>query len=168
MLKTSDFLPFAHIISIDELQSAQFSTLSLGENKTDVYHAENINFSTKMKTSRKVHICLHWFLYPPDNVLLCEAMPVRYQLFNFHVMLLLVNVMFSSELCQWFSSFLRCFRDPIRVPRIENWVPRIRENYHRVSRIRENRVPTGPHRIPNIFLKKNLNLVKLDSKPCGF
>jgi len=34
--------------------------------------------------------------------------------------------------------------DPIRVPRI-------RENYHRVPKIRENRVPTDP----NIFLKKN-------------
>jgi len=39
------------------------------------------------------------------------------------------------------SVFLRCFGDLIRVPRIENWVPRIRENYHRVLRIRENRVP---------------------------
>jgi len=29
--------------------------------------------------------------------------------------------------------FLRCFRDQIRVSRIENRVPRIRENYHRVS-----------------------------------
>ena len=37
--------------------------------------------------------------------------------------------------------FLRRFRDPIRVSRIENRVPKIRENYHRVSRIRENRVP---------------------------
>ena len=44
--------------------------------------------------------------------------------------------------------FLRCFRNPIRVPRIENRVPRIenrvpriRENYHRVPRTRENRVP---------------------------
>jgi len=34
-----------------------------------------------------------------------------------------------------FRFFLRCFRDPIRVPRIENQVPRIREN--RVPRIRE-------------------------------
>jgi len=32
------------------------------------------------------------------------------------------------------SFFLRRFRDPIRVPRI-------RENYHRVPKIRENRVP---------------------------
>jgi len=33
--------------------------------------------------------------------------------------------------------FLRYLRDPIRVPRIENHVPRISENYHRVPRIRE-------------------------------
>jgi len=37
--------------------------------------------------------------------------------------------------------FLRCFRDPIRVPRIENRVHRISENYHRVPKIRENLVP---------------------------
>jgi len=37
--------------------------------------------------------------------------------------------------------FLRRFRDPIWVPRISNRVPRIRENYHRVTKIRENRVP---------------------------
>jgi len=36
--------------------------------------------------------------------------------------------------------FLKCFRDPIWVPRIENLVPRIRENCHRVRRTRENRV----------------------------
>jgi len=56
--------------------------------------------------------------------------------------------------------FLRRFRDPIRVPRI-------RENYHRVPKIRENRVPrireigsllpTNPNRVPNIFLKKKLH-----------
>jgi len=33
--------------------------------------------------------------------------------------------------------FLRCFRDPCRVPRIENWVP------------------TGLYRVSIIFLKKN-------------
>jgi len=33
------------------------------------------------------------------------------------------------------QGFLRCFRDPIRVPRI-------RENYRQVPSIRENRVPT--------------------------
>ena len=37
--------------------------------------------------------------------------------------------------------FLRRFRDPIRVPRISNRVPRIRENYHRVPKIKEYRVP---------------------------
>ena len=37
--------------------------------------------------------------------------------------------------------FLRCFRDPIRVPRISNRVPRIRENCHGVPEIRENRAP---------------------------
>jgi len=45
--------------------------------------------------------------------------------------------------------FLRCFRDPIRVPRI-------RENDLRVPRIRENRVSTGACWAPNIFLKKKL------------
>ena len=39
------------------------------------------------------------------------------------------------------QSFLKCFRYPIRVPGIENRFPRIRENHHRVPRIRENRVP---------------------------
>jgi len=39
------------------------------------------------------------------------------------------------------AGFLSCFRDPIRVSRISNRVPRIRENYHRVPKIRENRVP---------------------------
>jgi len=33
--------------------------------------------------------------------------------------------------------FLRHFRDPILVPRFENWVPRISENYHQVPRLRE-------------------------------
>jgi len=53
------------------------------------------------------------------------------------------------------QGFLRCFRDPVRVPRIENRVTSISENYHRVPRIRENRVPTGPYRVRNIFFKKN-------------
>jgi len=51
--------------------------------------------------------------------------------------------------------FLRCFKIPIRVPSIENRVHRIKENYHRIPRIKENRVPTGPYQLPNIFLKKN-------------
>ena len=32
------------------------------------------------------------------------------------------------------------FRDLIRVPKISNRVPRVRENYHQVLKIRENRV----------------------------
>ena len=57
-----------------------------------------------------------------------------------------------------------CFRDPIRVPKIENRVPRISENYHRVPKIRENRVPAGPYRVPNIFLKKKPALVAIDRR----
>jgi len=38
-----------------------------------------------------------------------------------------------------YTGFLRRFRDLIRVPNI-----------------RENRVPTNPYRVPNIFLKKKL------------
>jgi len=37
--------------------------------------------------------------------------------------------------------FLRRSRDPNRVPRISNRLSRIRENYHRVPKIRESRVP---------------------------
>jgi len=37
------------------------------------------------------------------------------------------------------QGFLRCFKDPIRVSGIENRVPRIRENYHRILTIRKNR-----------------------------
>jgi len=54
-----------------------------------------------------------------------------------------------------------CFMDPNRVPRIENRDPRIRENHHRVpdsektgSLESENRVPTCPYQVPNIFVKK--------------
>jgi len=43
-----------------------------------------------------------------------------------------------SEQCT--QGFLRRFKDPIRVPIISNWVPRIRKNYHRVPKISENRV----------------------------
>jgi len=38
------------------------------------------------------------------------------------------------------TGILRRFRDPIRVPRITNRVPRIRENYHPVPKITANRV----------------------------
>jgi len=54
------------------------------------------------------------------------------------------------------QGFLRWFRDPIQVPRIENRVPRISENYHRVPRIRENRIPTGLYLVSDIFLKRTL------------
>ena len=57
------------------------------------------------------------------------------------------------------AGFLRRFRDPSRVPRIENRVPRIRENG--VSTSQTNRVPTGPYRVPNIFLKKPWHIVSL-------
>jgi len=39
------------------------------------------------------------------------------------------------------QGFLRRFRDPIRVPRISNRVPGLRENYHRVPKIRKDRGP---------------------------
>ena len=48
---------------------------------------------------------------------------------------------FVFEIVLYVRVFLRRFRDPIRVPIIENRVPRFRDNYHRVPRIRENRVP---------------------------
>jgi len=56
--------------------------------------------------------------------------------------------------------FWRRFRDPTWVPRISNRVPRIGENYHRVPKIRENRVPTDTNRVPNIFLKNTLDKSK--------
>ena len=45
-----------------------------------------------------------------------------------------------GQLAHWIV-FLRCFRDPIRVLRIEYRVPRIRVNHHRVPRMKEYRVP---------------------------
>ena len=53
-----------------------------------------------------------------------------------------LTILFSNTYSQ---AFLWWFRDPIRVHRIENRFPRIREIYHRV--------PTGPYRLPNISLK---------------
>jgi len=50
--------------------------------------------------------------------------------------------------------FLRCSRDAIQVPRIENRVFWVRENYRRVLKIRQNRVPTDPYQVPNNVLKK--------------
>ena len=63
--------------------------------------------------------------------------------------------------------FLRRFRNPIRVLRISNRVPIIRENYHRVPKIWENRVPRireiGSLQIHTGYLtfcwKKNLHKV---------
>jgi len=46
----------------------------------------------------------------------------------------------QSVNCYATSGFLRCFRDSFRVHRIENQVSRIRENYQRVPRIKENRL----------------------------
>jgi len=42
---------------------------SLGGNKTG-YYAENKIFSTDENFQKK-HVCLHWFLYSPDNVGYC-------------------------------------------------------------------------------------------------
>jgi len=53
------------------------------------------------------------------------------------------------KLCQFFK---KCFRDLIRVPRIENRVPRIREN--QVSRIGEIRSLQVHIRNVPFFLKK--------------
>jgi len=59
--------------------------LSLGENKTDVYRTENI-FLPQMKTSRKVHICVHCFLIPSWWCIAMQSndslLPIIY---NFHV-----------------------------------------------------------------------------------
>jgi len=44
----------------------------------------------------------------------------------------------NTYICRF---FLSRFRDPIRVPRISNRVPRITENYHWVPKIGENWVP---------------------------
>jgi len=46
-------------------------------------------------------------------------------------------VTFPAIFKYYTSVFLRYFRDPIRVPRIENLVPKMKEIYHRVPRIRE-------------------------------
>jgi len=50
--------------------------------------------------------------------------------------------------------FLWRFRDPNQVRRISNQVCTIRENYHRVSRIRENRIHASPYLVSTLFLKK--------------
>jgi len=50
--------------------------------------------------------------------------------------------------------FLGRFWDPMRVSRISNRVPRIREGYHWVTKIRENRVPTDHTGCLTFSLKK--------------
>jgi len=92
-LKTSDFLSFALIISSDESQGkAYFNLQSLGENKTG-YRAENI-FSTDGNFTHLFTLLLYTLL-----IMYCNArsLPISH---NFHVMLLLVNVMFPTEFCQ--------------------------------------------------------------------
>ena len=59
-------------------------------------------------------------------------------------------------LFEWRQFFQRCFRGPIWVPRIENRVPRIRENYHQVPRIREIRSLQAHIRYLTFSLKTNL------------
>jgi len=70
-------------------------------------------------------------------------------------------VQFISVTCLKFFKckarvFLRRFRDPNRVPRIENWAPRIRENYHQVPRICEIGSLQVHTRYLPFSLKKNL------------
>ena len=66
----------------------------------------------------------------------------------------------NSIIGNFMQSFLKRFRDPIRVHRISKWVPRIRKNYHRVPKIRENLVPRireiGPLQIQTGFLTFSL------------
>ena len=79
-LNNPDFLFFALIINSDESQSkAQINLQSFSENKTG-YRAEIISFSAE-ENFNIVQICLHRFLCPPDNILLCKALLVCYQLF---------------------------------------------------------------------------------------
>jgi len=56
-----------------------------------------------------------------------------------------LHVTVNSKVCIFTSVLLRCFRDPNRVLRIENLVPRFKENYHQVPRIKENY-----HQVPRI------------------
>jgi len=57
--KTSDFSSFALMINSDESQMKHnLNPQSLGENRTDGYRVENVDFSTDVNT-KKVHICLH-------------------------------------------------------------------------------------------------------------
>jgi len=53
--------------------------------------------------------------------------------------------------------------DPIRVRRIENRLPRISENYHRVPRIRDIGSPQVHTGYLTFSLKKNLDIYKFFS-----
>jgi len=69
------------------------------------------------------------------------------------------------------SGFFRRIRDPIRVLRVSNRVSWIRENYHRVPKLKENRVPSikeiGSLKIQTRFLtfslKKTCNMERFFS-----
>jgi len=73
--------------------------------------------------------------FNPSPVLICkffenrQSDPVLIRLCK------IIDFYFAS----W-AVFLGRFRDPIRVPIIENRVPTFNENHHRVTRIKENRV----------------------------
>ena len=58
-----------------------------------------------------------------------------------------VLAMQRSDWVTSFAGFLRRFRDPNR---ISDRVPRIRDDYHRVPKIRENWVPRIRNRVPRI------------------
>jgi len=70
------------------------------------YRAKNRFFSTDENFKKSPHLFTLIFT-PPDNVLLGKAMLVRYQLFITY-MILLINVMFSSE-HSYFTMACRAF-----------------------------------------------------------
>jgi len=66
-----------------------------------------------------------------------------------------------------FRVFVRRFRNPIRVPRIENQVPRIRDNHHWALRITENRVPRK-REIVHLQLRTRYLTFSLNDTPLEF
>ena len=94
-------------------------------------------------------------------------------MFCFRIKLKTWRRVFRQKLHNLFlwQGFIRRFRDPIRVPRISNRAPRIREYYHWVPKIRENSVPRiieiGSLQIQNGFLtfslKKTCSVVSFKS-----
>jgi len=89
-------LSFA-LISSDESQSkAKFNLQSLGEKKTS-YRAEN-RFFPKVKTSSPHLLTLIFYTL---RIMHCYAKQYWFATnYNFSVTLLLVHIMFPSELCQ--------------------------------------------------------------------